>query len=148
MFHEKQHCCCCVPLPEGVMLLGIYGTSFHVGLLSIQLAYKQATLIPSPVTDFQNVASHVSSSASEFDTYENPFNPIAYGQYTSSAHSLTQTTSSDIIDKEVVEVVYPLLVITHALGIAVNLLLGKAITTLINLSYTTLKGYYHLLNLI
>ena len=132
MFHEKQHCCCCVPLPEGVMLLGIYGTSFHVGLLSIQLAYKQATLIPSPVAGSQNAASHhVPSPTSEFDTYENPFNPIAYGQYTSSAHhSLTHATSSDIIDKEVVEVVYPLLVITHALGIAVNLLLGKDITTL------------------
>ena len=55
--YEKQHCCCCVPLPEGVMLVGIYGTSFHVGLLSIQLAYNQATLIPSPISDVKDMSS-------------------------------------------------------------------------------------------
>lgn len=37
---EKRHCCCCVPLPDGVMLVGIYGTAFHAGLLVIQVSYK------------------------------------------------------------------------------------------------------------
>ena len=35
---EKRHCCCCVPLPDGVMLVGIYGTAFHTGLLVIQVS--------------------------------------------------------------------------------------------------------------
>ena len=42
---EKRHCCCCVPLPDGVMLVGIYGTTFHTGLLVIQVSLVTATLI-------------------------------------------------------------------------------------------------------
>ena len=37
IMREKRHCCCCVPLPDGVMLVGIYGTAFHTGLLVIQV---------------------------------------------------------------------------------------------------------------
>jgi len=44
---EKRHCCCCVPLPDGVMLVGIYGTAFHTGLLVIQLTHG-ASLAPEP----------------------------------------------------------------------------------------------------
>jgi len=44
---EKRHCCCCVPLPDGVMLVGIYGTTFHTGLLVIQLTHG-ASLAPEP----------------------------------------------------------------------------------------------------
>lgn len=45
--HEKRHCCCCVPLPDGVMLVGIYGAAFHSGLLLIQLTHG-ASLAPDP----------------------------------------------------------------------------------------------------
>ena len=130
MFYEKQHCCCCVPLPEGVMLVGIYGTSFHVGLLSIQLAYNQATLIPSPITDVQDTTSQHASSIAR---HENRVNPIPFDvagyhvtdidQYNSD--KTAHFTSSGIVDKEVVDVVYPLLLVAHVLGIVVNLLLGK-----------------------
>jgi len=41
------HCCCCVPLPDGVMLVGVYGTAFHTGLLVIQMAHG-ASLAPDP----------------------------------------------------------------------------------------------------
>eukprot|EP00093_Oithona_nana_P010428 10428.XXX_513717_511384_1 [CDS] Oithona nana genome sequencing. len=44
---EKRHCCCCVPLPDGVMLVGIYGTAFHAGLLVIQVTHG-ASLAPEP----------------------------------------------------------------------------------------------------
>ena len=37
---EMTHCCCCVPLPDGVMLVGVYGTAFHTGLLVIQVSFK------------------------------------------------------------------------------------------------------------
>ena len=36
---EMTHCCCCVPLPDGVMLVGVYGTAFHTGLLVIQVSF-------------------------------------------------------------------------------------------------------------
>lgn len=36
---DKRHCCCCIHLPDGVMLVGIYGASFHAGLLVIQFTY-------------------------------------------------------------------------------------------------------------
>ena len=36
---EMTHCCCCVPLPDGVMLVGVYGTAFHTGLLVIQVIF-------------------------------------------------------------------------------------------------------------
>ena len=42
---EKRHCCCCVPLPDGVMLVGIYGTAFHTGLLVIQVCTFLVILI-------------------------------------------------------------------------------------------------------
>ena len=42
---EKRHCCCCVPLPDGVMLVGIYGTTFHTGLLVIQVSLVTAANI-------------------------------------------------------------------------------------------------------
>lgn len=34
---DKRHCCCCVPLQEGVVLVGIYGSSFHTALLIVQV---------------------------------------------------------------------------------------------------------------
>jgi hypothetical protein len=34
---EKRHCCCCVPIHEGVALVGIYGTSFHTAMLVVQV---------------------------------------------------------------------------------------------------------------
>jgi len=44
---EMTHCCCCVPLPDGVMLVGVYGTAFHTGLLVIQMTHG-ASLAPEP----------------------------------------------------------------------------------------------------
>ena len=124
--YEKQHCCCCVPLPEGVMLVGIYGTSFHVGLLSIQLAYNQATLIPSPISDVKDISSQYGGSVASYGEH---FNPSIYdyhgnipSRYRSAKNSLL--TQTDIVDKEVVEIVYPILLFSHVLGIIVNLLLG------------------------
>ena len=122
MLHEKQHCCCCVPLPEGVMLVGVYGTSFHVGLLSIQLAYNHATLIPSPTGEVQYATSHIPS----WKWNDFPSNPSLIIPY-SAAEALAQTSSSTIVDKEVVEIVHPLLLVAHSLGIIVNLLLGKVL---------------------
>jgi len=33
---EKRHCCCCVRLPDGVLLVGLYGCALHAGLLAAQ----------------------------------------------------------------------------------------------------------------
>ena len=125
-FYEKQHCCCCVPLPEGVMLVGIYGTSFHVGLLSIQLAYNQATLIPSPIREAKASTSQYGSSISGYGDHFNYF-PHDY-HYTNQDRFQLQReehfSSRDIVEKEVVDVVYPILIFAHVLGIVVNLLLG------------------------
>ena len=128
LFYEKQHCCCCVPLPEGVMLVGIYGTSFHVGLLSIQLAYNQATLIPSPISEQKYATSQYGSSVSSDNGGH--FNPSPYDyhikditQY-NAAHT-AHFISKEIVDKAVVDVVYPILLFSHVIGIVVNLLLGK-----------------------
>ena len=43
---EKQHCCCCVTLSDGVILVGLIGASLHAALLVIQLIYGH-TLTPS-----------------------------------------------------------------------------------------------------
>ena len=127
MFYEKQHCCCCVPLAEGVMLVGIYGTSFHVGLLSIQLAYNQATLIPSPIVE-EDKYSTPSQYGNTISNYGPHFNPIPYNylltdqDYYSSAAK--HYTSKELVDKDLVDAVYPILLFAHVLGIVVNLLLG------------------------
>ena len=42
---EKEHICCCIAISDGVLLVGIYGTSFHAGLLIIQCTYGP-TLTP------------------------------------------------------------------------------------------------------
>ena len=109
------------------MLVGIYGTSFHVGLLSIQLAYNQATLIPSPISDVKDISSQYGGSIASYGEH---FNPSIYdyhgnipSRYRSAKNSLL--TQTDIVDKEVVEIVYPILLFSHVLGIIVNLLLGK-----------------------
>lgn len=47
---EKRHCCCCIVLSDGVILVGIYGTSFHLSLLVLQLAYGH-TLTPATPLD-------------------------------------------------------------------------------------------------
>ena len=125
-FYEKQHCCCCVPLPEGVMLVGIYGTSFHVGLLSIQLAYNQATLIPSPISEAKDSTSQYGSSISGYGDHFNYF-PHDYHNTNQDRFQLQREehfSSRDIVEKEVVDVVYPILIFAHVLGIVVNLLLG------------------------
>ena len=127
MFYEKQHCCCCVPLPEGVMLVGIYGTSFHVGLLSIQLAYNQATLIPSPINNPKDTTSQYGGSVSNHDVDQ--FNPFQYDYHFSgidryNSDRAKHVSSTDIVDKEVVDVVFPILLFAHVVGIVVNLLLG------------------------
>ena len=129
MFYEKQHCCCCVPLAEGVMLVGIYGTSFHVGLLSIQLAYNQATLIPSPILeeDRFGIPSQYGKSVSNYGPH---FNPLPYNyQLTDDkdyygSGGAKQYTSRELVDKDLVDAVYPILLFAHVLGIVVNLLLG------------------------
>ena len=129
MFYEKQHCCCCVPLAEGVMLVGIYGTSFHVGLLSIQLAYNQATLIPSPIVEEQGISSQYGSSISNYGPH---FNPIPYNYHLTdedfyNTGGIKHYTSKELVDKDLVDAVYPILLFAHVLGIVVNLLLGTSI---------------------
>ncbi len=42
---EKEHCCWCIAIADGVLLVGIYGTCFHAGLLVIQCTYGP-TLTP------------------------------------------------------------------------------------------------------
>ena len=126
MFYEKQHCCCCVPLAEGVMLVGIYGTSFHVGLLSIQLAYNQATLIPSPIVEEYSTSSQFGNSISNYGPH---FNPLPYNYHLtetdfSNSRGLKHYTSRELVDKDLVDAVYPILLFAHVLGIVVNLLLG------------------------
>ena len=126
MFYEKQHCCCCVPLAEGVMLVGIYGTSFHVGLLSIQLAYNQATLIPSPIVETHVPSSQYRNSISNYGPH---FNPIPYNYHLTDADlydfdGSKHYSSRDLVDKDLVDAVYPILLFAHVLGIVVNLLLG------------------------
>ena len=127
MFYEKQHCCCCVPLPEGVMLVGIYGTSFHVGLLSIQLAYNQATLIPSPIRKFKDSINQYGSSISGYGDHFNYFPHDYHNTELDRFNSYRddEFLSRDIVDRRVVDVVYPILIFAHVLGIVVNLLLGK-----------------------
>ncbi len=39
---DKRHCCCCVRLPEGAVLVGLYGVSAHAGLLVAQAAHGDA----------------------------------------------------------------------------------------------------------
>ena len=130
MFYEKQHCCCCVPLPEGVMLVGIYGTSFHVGLLSIQLAYNQATLIPSPISNPKGTTSQYGVSVSNHDA--DHFSPFQYDYHFPdidryNSERTRHFSSKDIVDKEVVDVVFPILLFAHVVGIVVNLLLGMSL---------------------
>lgn len=47
---DKKHCCCCINISDGVLLVGIYGLSFHFSLLIIQLT-KGHTLTPGTPTD-------------------------------------------------------------------------------------------------
>ena len=120
------------------MLVGIYGTSFHVGLLSIQLAYNQATLIPSPITGVQDTSSpHYTSPRGKYDIGANPI-PYDFEGYHHIGHidqyhlrDTERFTSRAIVDQEIVDVVSPLLLVAHVLGIIVNLLLGKMISLLL-----------------
>jgi hypothetical protein len=63
---DKEHCCWCIGLADGILLVGIYGASFHTGLLVIQCAYGPTLtpnfpLDPSSTTVFHPilVAVHV-----------------------------------------------------------------------------------------
>ena len=108
------------------MLVGIYGTSFHVGLLSIQLAYNQATLIPSPINEAKDSTSQYGRSISGYGDHFNYF-PHDYhntDQDRFSSRGEENFLSRDIVDREVVNLVYPILIFAHVLGIVVNLLLG------------------------
>ena len=42
---ERERCCWCIRLSDGVLLIGIYGASFHAGLLVCQCTYGP-TLTP------------------------------------------------------------------------------------------------------
>ena len=108
------------------MLVGIYGTSFHVGLLSIQLAYNQATLIPSPIVETQFPSSQYRNSISNYGPH---FNPIPYNYHLTDAELYNfdgskHYNTKELVDKDLVDAVYPILLFAHVLGIVVNLLLG------------------------
>ncbi len=45
---DKRHCCCCVRLPEGAVLVGLYGLSVHAGLLVTQVAHGRADWLWAP----------------------------------------------------------------------------------------------------
>ena len=47
--YEKRHCCCCVPLHEGVALVGVYGTAFHTALLVVQVSVQAGVLCSAAV---------------------------------------------------------------------------------------------------
>jgi len=114
------------------MLVGIYGTSFHVGLLSIQLAYNQATLIPSPISEAKDSTSQYGNSISSYGDHFNYF-PHDYHnneQDRFSSRGEEHFISRDIVDMDVVDVVYPILIFAHVLGIVVNLLLGTILHTI------------------
>ena len=121
MFFEKRHCCCCVPLPEGVVLVGLYGTSFHAGLLTIQLVFGHASMIPT-------VTKMVTSQASDVRHYtlEHYYQPLPA---TGTGGPVTQRLGPkavvyDLIDSQVVDVLFPFLIVAHVLGILVNLMLS------------------------
>lgn len=40
----RRHCCLCIKLPDGVLLVGIYGLSVHLGLLLVQGRRRQGGL--------------------------------------------------------------------------------------------------------
>ena len=42
---ERERCCWCIHLSDGVLLIGVYGASFHAGLLVSQCTYGP-TLTP------------------------------------------------------------------------------------------------------
>ncbi len=46
MDFEKRHCCCCVRLPDGVMLVGLYGVAVHAALLVVDLWHGGLVSIP------------------------------------------------------------------------------------------------------
>ncbi len=39
---EKRHCCCCIRLPEGAALVGMYGLALHTGLLVVQATHGRS----------------------------------------------------------------------------------------------------------
>ena len=42
---ERERCCWCIHISDGVLLIGVYGASFHAGLLVSQCTYGP-TLTP------------------------------------------------------------------------------------------------------
>jgi len=45
---EKRHCCCCVRLADGVLLVGLYGCALHAGLLAAQASASWRGPTPPP----------------------------------------------------------------------------------------------------
>ena len=119
MYFEKRHCCCCVPLPEGVMLVGLYGTSFHAGLLTIQLVFGHAAMIPT--VTFTQSSQGLPRSHYTLEDYQP--DPDAFMRSQSNLKRITY----DLLDLEVVDVLYPALITAHCLGILVNILLSKSV---------------------
>ena len=119
MFFEKRHCCCCVPLPEGEVLVGLYGTSFHAGLLTIQLVFGHASMIPT-------VTKMVTSHASDVRHYtlEHYYQPLPATGGPVSQRLGPKAVVYDLIDSQVVDVLFPFLIVAHVLGILVNLMLS------------------------
>ena len=126
MFFEKRHCCCCVPLPEGVVLVGLYGTSFHAGLLTIQLVFGHASMIP---TVTKMVTSQPSYAGDGHYTLEHYYQPLPAGAGGPVSQRLgPKAVVYDLIDSQVVDVLFPFLIVAHVLGILVNLMLSMFLT--------------------
>jgi len=112
------------------MLVGLYGTSFHAGLLTIQSVFGHASMIPTVShrvpTPMEDTPTHYHHQQQHY-TLEN-YLPAFSSSFKTQAAAVTSspnfdTVVYDLIDSHVVDVLFPCLIVAHILGIIVNLLL-------------------------
>lgn len=106
------------------MLVGIYGTSFHASLLTIQLVFDHATLIPYNVP-----LAQVNHRNDPF--YQQQYHELQPGRSNQEAESTAGlgpgplSNVRGVVDEMVVEIVQPIVLAAHCIGVMVNILLGK-----------------------